>query len=286
MGVGRLQHNANGADPIHRYLAEIGRINLLSAEEEKDLALRIRTGDIQAKNKLIESNLRLVVCIARRYLNRGMSLLDLIEEGNLGLMHAVGKFDPDVGARFSTYATWWIRQYIERAIMNQSRMIRLPIHLIKKQKQYQKLLRQYNQNGEEEFNYKDIANEMGISEESLTDLMQHDRGELSMDAQLNDDQDMTLLDMMADPFAEEAHETLENEEIQSILENWVSKLGHREREIIEKRYGIHNSEVMTLETIGQDTQLTRERVRQIQLQALKFLKRCSVEEGIYKDILK
>ena len=140
MAVGR-KSDKNTVDPIHQYLVEIGQIDLLSADEEKQLGKKIRSGDKTATKRLIEANLRLVVSLARRYMNRGLSLSDLIEEGNLGLIHAVEKFDPDIGARFSTYATWWIRQSIERAIMNQARTIRLPIHLIKKQKQYQKILK-------------------------------------------------------------------------------------------------------------------------------------------------
>lgn len=284
MAVGRFDGRSDQNDLVRSYLTEIGRIDLISAEEEKALARQIRRGDKQAANRLIEANLRLVVCVARRYMNRGLSLADLIEEGNLGLIHAVKKFDPDVGSRFSTYSTWWIRQSIERAIMNQARMIRLPIHLVKKQKQFQKLYRHQVQRLETEVNYAEIANEMGISERSLFDLLSLDRTELSVDAHLNDEQDMTLLDTIADKTHVEPIDEIEREELRQILEKWLNLLGEREREIIEKRFGIHHNEVLTLEGIGSHTQLTRERVRQIQLQALKFLRRCSVEEGIYRDI--
>lgn len=285
MAVGRYQNSQKETDPIHRYLTEIGQIDLLSAEEEKELGRRSQAGDKEAIKKLTEANLRLVVCLARRYMNRGLSLSDLIEEGNLGLIHAVEKFDPEVGTRFSTYATWWIRQSIERAIMNQARTIRLPIHLIKKQKQYQRIQHQLVQQAEDGYNYADIAQEMGISEDSLHDLMSLERVELSVDAKINEEQDMTLLDTLADPLQPEALETIHQEEIYAALEKWLARLGTREREIIEKRFGIHHNEVLTLENIGEHTQLTRERVRQIQLQALKFLRRCSMEEGIYKDVL-
>lgn len=285
MALGRLQSTSKAVDPIQQYLVEIGQIDLLSADEEKSLAMRIREGDPEAKNHLIEANLRLVVCLARRYMNRGLSLSDLIEEGNLGLIHAVEKFDPSIGARFSTYATWWIRQSIERAIMNQSRTIRLPIHLIKKQKQYQRLQHQKFQEGEKETNVADIAQEMGVTEDSLYDLISLDRGELSVDAQINDEQDTTLLDTLPDHSQVDAADTIQKEQLYAVLEKWLNLLGEREREIIEKRFGIHNNEIMTLENIGKNTHLTRERVRQIQLQALKFLRRCSHEEGIYKDIL-
>ena len=272
-------------DPIHQYLVEIGQIDLLSADEEKQLGKKIRSGDKTATKRLIEANLRLVVSLARRYMNRGLSLSDLIEEGNLGLIHAVEKFDPDIGARFSTYATWWIRQSIERAIMNQARTIRLPIHLIKKQKQYQKIQNHMAQESETDVNHADIAEVMGISEDSLYDLKSYERSELSVDAQINDEQDMTLLDTLADPSQREAFEYIQQEELFAALEKWLNQLGKREREIIEKRFGIHHHEIATLENIGKHSQLTRERVRQIQLQALKFLRRCSIEEGIYKDVL-
>lgn len=285
MALSRQQSTTKATDPVHQYLVEIGQINLLTADEEKSLAMRIRGGDREATNHLIEANLRLVVCIARRYMNRGLSLPDLIEEGNLGLIHAVEKFNPDVGARFSTYATWWIRQSIERAIMNQSRNIRLPIHLIKRQKQYQRIQRQMSQQTDVDPTYAEIAKEMGVSEDSLFDLISLDRPELSVDAQLNEEQDMTLLDTLADHSQMEAYEAVQQQELHDVLEKWLSLLGDRERDIIEKRFGIHSHEVMTLENIGQHTQLTRERVRQIQLQALKFLRRCSLEEGIYKDVL-
>lgn len=285
MAVGRLQ-KSTFTDPIQQYLVEIGQIDLLTADQEKQLAAQIKEGSMRAKNHLIEANLRLVVCVARRYINRGLSLSDLIEEGNLGLIHAVEKFDPNVGARFSTYATWWIRQSIERAIMNQGRNIRLPIHLIKKQRQYQRLSHQHAQEGDKDTTrVADIAQEMGVSEESLYDLISLDRQELSVDATINEEQDMTLLDTLPDSSQAEPADTISDQELHDVLEKWLGMLGEREREIIEKRFGIHNNDIMTLENIGKYTQLTRERVRQIQLQALKFLRRCSHEAGIYKDVL-
>lgn len=285
MAVGRYQNSQKEADPIHRYLAEIGQIDLLSADEEKELGRKAQQGDKEAIKRLTEANLRLVVCLARRYINRGLSFSDLIEEGNLGLIHAVEKFDPEVGTRFSTYATWWIRQSIERAIMNQARTIRLPIHLIKKQKQYQRLQHQRVHQIDDDYSHTDLAKEMGISEEALYELISLERTELSFDAKINDEQEMTLLDTLPDPSQTEALEVIHQEELYTALEKWLKRLGNREREILEKRFGIHHHDVLTLENIGEHTQLTRERVRQIQLQALKFLRRCSMEEGIYKDVL-
>jgi len=267
-------------DLIYQYLVEIGQIPLLTAEQEKQLAKEIRAGSPTAKNKMIEANLRLVVCIARRYMNRGLSLSDLIEEGNLGLIHAVDKFDPENGARFSTYATWWIRQSIERAIMNQARVIRLPIHLLKKQKQYARI--QYNliQNGEHDPSKQEIAKEMGMSEESLYDLLSFEKQEVSVDAVINDDQDTLLLETLSDTASQDPIDLLYSEDLHHRLEETLAKLPEREQEVIRKRFGIQGYDIMTLENIGESTNLTRERVRQIQLEALSHLKACFNEAGI------
>lgn len=272
-------------DSIYQYLVEIGQIDLLTAEEEKTLAKKVQEGDKRATHHLIEANLRLVVCIARRYMNRGLSLSDLIEEGNLGLIHAVKKFDPEIGARFSTYATWWIRQSIERGIMNQARTIRLPVHLIKKQRQYQRIQQKIHQNGDLDLSYGEIAEQMGITEDSLYDLMALDKQEISVDAAINDDQDITLLDTLSDEGAQDPVEILQTQDLHEKIEDWLSKLTERELEIIEQRFGIHGHEVMTLESIGKNSNLTRERVRQIQLHALKYLRRCCDETGVKRENL-
>lgn len=271
-------------DPIYQYLHEIGQIALLSPEQEKSLAVQLQNGSQKAKNHLIEANLRLVVCIARRYMNRGLSLPDLIEEGNLGLIHAVEKFDPENGARFSTYATWWIRQSIERAIMNQVKMIRLPVHLVKKQRKYQRVLQQKLQKGDEP-SLEDLAKEMGISEKNLNDLISLDKPEVSVDATINDEQDVYLLETLADQNSEDPVDTIQTEDLHEMIESWLKTLSKRELEIIERRYGIHGCEVMTLDNIGDCTNLTRERVRQIQLQILKQLRRHCVDLGIKDDIV-
>lgn len=272
-------------DPIYQYLHEIGQIALLTAEQEKSLARELQAGNQRAKNSLIEANLRLVVCIARRYLNRGLSLPDLIEEGNLGLIHAVDKFDPENGARFSTYATWWIRQSIERAIMNQVKMIRLPVHLVKKQRKYQRILQQSLQKGETDPNLADLAKAMGVSEENLLDLISLEKPEVSFDATINDDQDIYLLDTIPDDNGEDPIEAIQAKDLHDIVESCLSTLSKRELEIIERRYGIHGHEVMTLDNIGECTHLTRERVRQIQLQILKQLRRQCVDSGLRDDIV-
>ncbi|MCS5711196.1 sigma-70 family RNA polymerase sigma factor [Candidatus Berkiella aquae] len=271
-------------DPIYQYLHEIGQIALLSPEQEKSLAVQLQNGSQKAKNHLIEANLRLVVCIARRYMNRGLSLPDLIEEGNLGLIHAVEKFDPENGARFSTYATWWIRQSIERAIMNQVKMIRLPVHLVKKQRKYQRVLQQKLQKGDEP-NLEELAKEMGISEKNLNDLISLDKPEVSVDATINDEQDVYLLETLADQNSEDPVDVIQTEDLHEMVESWLKTLSKRELEIIERRYGIHGCEVMTLDNIGDCTNLTRERVRQIQLQILKQLRRHCVDLGIKDDIV-
>lgn len=273
------------ADAFSQYLLEIRQIKLLTAEEERILAKQVQAGEVFAKNKLVEANLRLVVCIARRYINKGLALPDLIEEGNLGLIRAVEKFDPDVGARFSTYATWWIRQFIERAIMNQARTIRLPVHLIKKQKQYQRIQHVLNQNEELNLTFQEVAEEMGLSEQSLYDLIALDKQEISVDATINEDQDATLLDILPDEAAGDPITLIQAQDIQLLIDKWLKSLNEREREIIEKRYGINGYDITTLEDIGEHTHLTRERVRQIQLHALKFLRNCCKERGLNKDIL-
>lgn len=273
------------SDPINQYLHEIGQIALLSPEQEKSLARQLQNGNQHAKNHLIEANLRLVVCIARRYLNRGLSLPDLIEEGNLGLIHAVEKFDPENGARFSTYATWWIRQSIERALMNQVKMIRLPVHLVKKQKKYQRTLQHLLQMGEEEPSMEEISKAMGVTQDNLLDLISLDKPEVSVDAAINEEQDTYLLETLADQNSEDPIEAIQTQDLHDIIESSLRSLSKRELEIIERRYGIHGHDVMTLDSIGECTHLTRERVRQIQLQILKQLRRQCVDSGIRDDIV-
>ncbi len=272
-------------DSIYQYLVEIGQIKLLTAEQEKSLARQMLEGDKNAKNHLIEANLRLVVCIARRYINRGLPLPDLIEEGNLGLIHAVEKFDPENGARFSTYATWWIRQSIERAIMNQSRMIRVPVHLAKKHRQFLRAKQKLMQGSDVEPTMHQIANEMGITVQALQELVALDRQEVSIDAPINEEQDMFFVETLADNSHKDPVDAIQEQDLHHMLEYWLSTLNERELEIIEKRFGIHGSDIMTLESIGEATELTRERVRQIQLQILKHIRRQYHSVGIHKDML-
>lgn len=272
-------------DSIYQYLVEIGQIKLLTSEQEKTLARQMLAGDQKAKSHLIEANLRLVVCIARRYINRGLPLPDLIEEGNLGLIHAVEKFDPEVGARFSTYATWWIRQSIERALMNQARLIRLPVHLAKKHKQYLRMQQQLKQNREEDPSLSEIAKEMDMPLEALQELVSLDRQEVSIDAPMNEEQDIFFVETLPDLSLEDPVDKLQALELNKLLEDYLASLSERELEIIEKRFGLHGAQIMTLEDIGDETALTRERVRQIQLHILRQMKRQFHQDGIYKDML-
>ena len=272
-------------DPIYHYLSEITQISLLTAEEEKILARQLLDGDKTARKRLIEANLRLVVALAKRYYNRGVALSDLIEEGNLGLIHAVEKFDPENGARFSTYATWWIRQSIERAIMNQAKMVRLPIHLAKKYRQYLRTQRKLNQEGDHESTLNEIAAVMEVSAESLQDLIALDRQEISIEMPLTEEKDSFLMHKLPDHNALDPADELYAQELNMFLEKSINSLNPRERQIVEKRFGVNGSDIYTLEKIGEETELTRERVRQIQLQSLRHLKHRCVAAGFKKDFL-
>lgn len=271
------------AEPIYQYLSEISKIDLLDKDQEKQIAIKVQKGDKTARNRLIEANLRLVVYIARRYLNKGVSLSDLIEEGNLGLMHAVEKFDPEVGVRFSTYGTWWIRQSIERAIMNQCRMVRLPIHVIKRQKRFQRLLHEHRHLGVEP-SFEGIAEKMDLSEEELYHLTTLDKQEISIDEKFLEDKDFTLLDTLSDEVDDTPVDKIMSANLKEMITEMLGALNDKEREIIEKRYGIHNHEASSLNSIGESAELTRERVRQIQLKALRHLRESCHKAGLKPDI--
>jgi RNA polymerase nonessential primary-like sigma factor len=231
------------SDVTQIYLHEIGLNPLLSPEEELGYARRAAQGDFAARQKMIERNLRLVVNIAKHYLNRNVPLLDLVEEGNLGLMHALEKFDPERGFRFSTYATWWIRQNIERAIMNQSRTIRLPVHVIK---------------------------ELTLA---------------SLDAPLDLDPLLSIGESISDEQGANPEAGLHSQEIESLVQQWLEQLNPRQRTVIERRFGLNNQEVCTLEDLAGQLGLTRERVRQVQLEALGQLRRILRQRGLSKEAL-
>ena len=276
---------AREADATRMYLQAIEFSTLLTAAEERDLARRAQQGDVTARRRMIESNLRLVVKIARRYMNRGLPLLDLIEEGNLGLMHGVEKFDPDLGYRFSTYATWWIRQTIERALMNQTRTIRLPIHIIKEINTYLRAARRLGQQLEREPTPEEISELMDRSLADVERLLRYNERVSSVDVPVSQDSERPLLDLLSDEATPDPAVILENADVQSHCEKWLNELGEKERQVVIRRFGLRDYESATLEEVGRELGVTRERVRQIQLDALKKLRRVLEARGYSVETL-
>ena len=256
---------------------------MLTASEEVKFARRIKKGDESARHRMIESNLRLVVKIARRYISRGLPLLDLIEEGNLGLIHAVKKFDPERGFRFSTYATWWIRQTIERAIMNQSRTVRLPIHVIKEINTCIRASRTIRQTQGSHPSAADIAEYLDKDVAIVERLLAlHER--VTICSSSSDDERGPLDSLPARHDAEPA-QCAQQERVNAILDAWVLKLSDKQRAVVERRFGLHDHRRMTLEEIGKEIGVTRERVRQIQLDALGNLRTMMESHGIFSDLV-
>jgi RNA polymerase nonessential primary-like sigma factor len=270
-------------DVTQLYLNEIGRESLLTPDEERELADRVRKGDFKARQSMIEHNLRLVVNIAKHYINRGLTLLDLIEEGNLGLMHALDKFEPERGFRFSTYATWWIRQNIERAIMNQSRTIRLPVHVIKELNIYLRALRHLETHGMPEAGPDDIAALTGRPVEEVRRVMQLNDRMASLDAPLDIDPSLSIGEAIADENSEMPEEMLQAFEVEQYVHEWLNELSEKHRWVIERRFGLNDQEIATLEELAEHLGVTRERVRQIQLEGLQILRRILRRKGIAKD---
>jgi RNA polymerase nonessential primary-like sigma factor len=270
-------------DATRIYLSEIGFSPLLSAKEEVHFARLIGKGDESARKRMIESNLRLVVKIARRYLNRGLALLDLIEEGNLGLIRAVEKFDPERGFRFSTYATWWIRQTIERAIMNQTRTIRLPIHVVKEINIYLRAARHLSQSLDHEPSPEEIAQMLDKPINDVKRMLGLNERVTSVDVPLGRDSEKSVLDAIPDEHNVDPSVLLQDEDIQACLDLWLGQLNDKQREVVEYRFGLHGREVATLEEVGNELGVTRERVRQIQLEALKRLREIMEREGYSVD---
>lgn len=259
-------------DATQLYLSEIGFSPLLTAEEEVHYSKLALKGNEAARKKMIESNLRLVVKISRRYLNRGLPLLDLIEEGNLGLMKSVEKFDPDRGFRFSTYATWWIRQTIERAIMNQTRTIRLPIHIVKELNVYLRAARQLTQELDHEPSAEEIAERVEKPLEDVEKLLGLNDKVTSVDTPIGHEENKSLLDTIPDENSANPAELLTDEDLKAHLELLLDELTENQQEVIARRYGLRGYEKATLEEVGKEIDLTRERVRQIQVEALKILR--------------
>ncbi|NMG16730.1 RNA polymerase sigma factor RpoS [Aromatoleum bremense] len=273
------------SDVTQIYLNEIGANPLLTAAEEAALARRVRTGDFSARQIMIERNLRLVVNIAKHYLNRGIPLLDLVEEGNLGLMHALEKFDPERGFRFSTYATWWIRQNIERAIMNQSRTIRLPVHVVKELNQVLRAQRNLEASGNGEFTLEQVAHRLDKSVDEVRAILALSEHTASLDAPLEIDPTLSIGESLADDQAEPPDTHIQDAEVERLIQEWIGMLNEKQRLVIRHRYGLDECEVMTLEELASRLCLTRERVRQIQLEALGQLRRTVKRRGISRDEL-
>ncbi|OJF70370.1 RNA polymerase sigma factor RpoS [Alteromonas sp. V450] len=267
-------------DATQLYLGEIGFSPLLTAEEEVYFARRSLKGCEASRKRMIVSNLRLVVKIARRYNNRGLALLDLIEEGNLGLIRAVEKFDPERGFRFSTYATWWIRQTIERAIMNQTRTIRLPIHVVKELNVYLRASRELSQKLDHEPTAEEIAAALDKPVEDVTKMLRLNERITSVDTPIGGENDKALLDIIADEKEFSPEESLQDSDIKSNIVSWLEELNPKQREVLARRFGLMGYEPSTLEDVGAEIGLTRERVRQIQVEALRRLRDMLGHQGL------
>jgi RNA polymerase nonessential primary-like sigma factor len=272
-------------DATQLYLNEIGFSPLLTPQEEVHFARLAQKGDPAGRKRMIESNLRLVVKIARRYINRGLSLLDLIEEGNLGLIRAVEKFDPERGFRFSTYATWWIRQTIERAIMNQTRTIRLPIHVVKELNVYLRAARELTQKLDHEPSAEEIANLLEKPVGEVKRMLGLNERVASVDVSLGPDSDKTLLDTLTDDRPTDPCELLQDDDLSQSIDQWLSDLTEKQREVVVRRFGLRGHESSTLEEVGREIGLTRERVRQIQVEALKRLREIMEKNGLSSESL-
>lgn len=273
----------HSTDATQIYLNEIGFSPLLSAEEEVHFARLALKGNHEARRRMIESNLRLVVKISRRYLNRGLPLLDLIEEGNLGLMRAVEKFDPNRGFRFSTYATWWIRQTIERALMNQTRTIRLPIHIVKELNVYLRAARQLTHKLDHEPTPDEIAEMLDVPIEDVEKMLGLNEKITSVDSPIGFDDHKSLLDTIADEKSLDPADVLTDESLYSQIEDFLGVLTDNQQEVIARRFGLRGFDKSTLEEIGKEINLTRERVRQIQIEALKTLRHLLEKQGLNQE---
>ena len=259
-------------DPVRMYFKEIGKVPLLSAEEERELAIRIEQGDEEAKKKLCESNLRLVVSIARRYLNRGLSFLDLIQEGNLGLIKAVEKFDYTKGYKFSTYATWWIRQAITRSIADQARTIRIPVHMVETINKLIRISRQLLQEYGREPTSEEIAKEMGITVEKVREIKKISQDPVSLETPIGEEEDSHLGDFIPDEDIPSPVDAAAYSMLQKQLREVLDTLSEREKKVLILRFGLDDGRPRTLEEVGKEFNVTRERIRQIEAKALRKLR--------------
>ena len=259
-------------DPVRMYLKEIGRVPLLSAEEEKELAERMAAGDEEAKNKLVEANLRLVVSIAKRYVGKGMFFLDLIQEGNIGLMKAVDKFDFQKGFKFSTYATWWIRQAITRAIADQARTIRIPVHMVETIHKVSRYSRQMLQELGREATADEIGEKMGMSADKVREIMKIAQDPVSLETPIGEEEDSHLGDFIPDEEAPQPSEIASTTILREVIERELHTLTPREEHVIKLRFGLYDGRTRTLEEVGKEFDITRERIRQIEAKALRKLR--------------
>ncbi len=273
------------ADATRIYLKQIGFSPLLTAEDEIRIGRLVAKGDEDARRQMIESNLRLVVKISRRYLNRGLPLLDLIEEGNLGLIRAVEKFDPERGFRFSTYATWWIRQTIERALMNQTRTIRLPVHVLKEINVYHRAARELTQQLDHEPTAGEIAEKLDVPLEDVKKMLDLTENVTSFDTPFEHDPDRSLMESVADDKASDPADILQADIVDKYIDSWLNSLTEKQREVIERRFGLRGRDTQTLEEVGREVGVTRERVRQIQVEALQKLRGLLEKNGYSFDML-
>jgi len=274
---------SSDSDPTRLYLKEIEVSPLLTAEEEVYYSRLSLKGDTAARDKMIECNLRLVVKIARRYMNRGLALLDLIEEGNLGLIRAVEKFDPERGFRFSTYATWWIRQTIERGLMNQTRTIRLPIHVIKELNTYLRAARKLTQELNREATSEDVARLLKKPVKDVEKMFKLADRVSSFDIPMGGDGERPLLDVIPDDSSADPASILQDESVIQHLDSWLDELDVKQRDVVVRRFGLRNHPRGTLEEVGLELGVTRERVRQIQMDALRKLRRILEHSGYSRE---
>lgn len=280
----QLLEGVASTDPIREYLKEIGSIPLLTQEQEQDLAKRKSEGDAEAGKKLVEANLRLVVSIAKRYTGRGMSFLDLVQEGNIGLMKAVEKFDYTKGYRLSTYATWWVKQSVTRALADQSRTIRLPVHMVEAVNRIRKAQRALAVKLGREPSNEEIGKEVGMSEKRVTELMQSSGDTVSLETPVGDEDGSNLGDFVADDSNASTEEKVESVFLREEIEQMLQGLNPREREVIILRFGLESGHPLTLEEVGKRFKVTRERIRQIETAALRKLRNPSRSKKI-RDFL-
>ncbi len=267
-----IYDSANLKDPVKLYLKEIGRISLLSPSEERKLARKAAAGDQKAKQKLSAANLRLVVSIAKKYMGRGLSFLDLIQEGNIGLLRAVDKFDWKKGYKFSTYATWWIRQAITRAIADQARTIRVPVHMVETINKMNKVIRNYMQEYGTYPSIDDLAREMGKSKEKINEILKAARETISLESTVGNDDESTVGDFVEDPNVMSPEDAAEQMILHEQIDKVLNTLSPREAMVLKMRYGLIDGKAKTLEEVGQYFNVTRERIRQIEVKALRKLR--------------